>query len=147
MARASRPATPVVPARNCVTTGPRIAPALPPAAIGPNRRFASSPLKTSAMKLQKTDTTKKLNTDSHTKNALAVAADAGSAWKATAKPSRFSAKKPLMTGSNRRLRTRDTRAPNRGVRASITRNVVVKSHGIRPTPALAPIASRTGRSR
>ena len=66
----------------------------PPAAIGPNSRFASSPRNTSAMKLQKTDTTKKLNTDSQTKKALAVAAEAASTRKAIAKPTRFSAKKP-----------------------------------------------------
>ena len=76
------PAVPICPASAWVRIGPRIAPALPPAAIGPNSRFASSPRKTSAMKLQNTDTTNMLKTDSQTKNVAAARIDPGSAAKA-----------------------------------------------------------------
>jgi hypothetical protein len=76
------PAVPSPPASHCVSNGPMIAPALPPAAMGPNRRRASSPRKMSAMKLQKTDTTNMLNTLSQTKNVAAVRCEPGSALKA-----------------------------------------------------------------
>ena len=143
----TRPAVPIGAASACVSSGPSNAPALPPAAIGPNNRLASSPLKTSAMKLQNTDTTNMLNTESQTKNALAVATEPGSSRKATANSSRFSAKKPYTTGSRRRFCTRATSQPNSGVIASMAMKVAVNSHGKRPRPALAPMASRTGRSR
>ena len=76
------PAVPNPDARDWVNSGPMMAPALPPAAIGPNSRLASSPRKTSAMKLQKTDTTNMLKTLSQTKNVAAVLCEPGSALNA-----------------------------------------------------------------
>ncbi len=58
-------------------SGPRIAPVPPPAMMGPKRRFASWSRNTSTMKLQNTDTTNMLKTDSQTKNAAASPRESG----------------------------------------------------------------------
>src|SRR5258705_231166 len=68
-ATGSRLTGPIRGARSAVTVGPTSAPALPPAAMKPNSRRACSSRHTSAMKLQNTDTTKRLKTLSQMKKA------------------------------------------------------------------------------
>ena len=51
---------------------PRSVPAVPPAAIRPNRRLPCSVRQMSAMNDQKTETAKRLNTLTHTKKTRAV---------------------------------------------------------------------------
>ena len=55
-----------------VTSGPTMAPVLPPAAMMLKSLVPCSGRKISAIKLQKTETTNKLNTDSQTKNTRAI---------------------------------------------------------------------------
>src|SRR6056297_1856654 len=59
-------------ARTAVTAGPARAPAVPPAAMKPNRRLAWALLKISAMKLQKTETMNRLKTLVQMKKARAT---------------------------------------------------------------------------
>ena len=77
IARKTTASTPMRGARYCIMSGPTIAPVPPPAAIGPNRRFASSSRNTSTMKLQNTETTNMLKTDSQTKNEAASQRESG----------------------------------------------------------------------
>ena len=64
---------PIAGASHAVSPGPTIAPRLPPAEMKPKSRRAASVANTSAMKLQNTDTTNRLNTLTQTKNAGASA--------------------------------------------------------------------------
>src|SRR6185503_17594328 len=68
----SRLAGPIEGASSAVSKGPVKAPRLPPAEMNPYSRRACSLRNRSAMKLQKTDTTNRLNTLTHTKNACAM---------------------------------------------------------------------------
>jgi hypothetical protein len=63
---------PIAPTSHTVRAGPASAPADPPAAMNPKRRFPCSLLKRSAMKDQKTDTAKRLNTLIQTKKTRAT---------------------------------------------------------------------------
>src|ERR1041385_317998 len=69
----SRFAVPRGAASKAVNVGPASAPQLPPAERSPNRRPACSGRNKSTMKLQKSDTTKKLKTLTQTKKACATA--------------------------------------------------------------------------
>ncbi len=88
----SRFAGPIAGASVAVMIGPTSAPALPPAEMKPYSRRACSLRNRSAMKLQNTDTTNRLNTLTQMKNACAVRAgaipDSSSAWNSN----RFAAK-------------------------------------------------------
>ena len=81
IARPTTASTPMRGVRYCIRSGPRIAPVPPPAAIGPNRRFASSSRNTSTMKLQNTETTNMLKTDTQMKNEAASQRASGTSLK------------------------------------------------------------------
>src|SRR5215467_3521810 len=68
----SRFAVPRGAARNAVSVGPARAPQLPPAEMKPNRRAACAGRNKSAIRLQNSETTNRLNTLTHTKNARAT---------------------------------------------------------------------------
>ena len=71
-ATANNKAIPMYLTNKLANPDPATAPAVPPSAITPNSRCDCCTLKMSAMKLQKTDTTKRLNTLIHTKNTRAT---------------------------------------------------------------------------
>jgi hypothetical protein len=81
-------------ASNAVVPEPVMAPVLAPPAMKANMRLACSRSNRSAMKLQNTDTTNRLNTLTQTKKTRAV--QTSSAWtrNTTQKASRFRMKKP-----------------------------------------------------
>ena len=89
----SNKAGPISGAALVVINGPAIAPVLPPAAIKPNRRRAWVLVNRSAMKLQNTETTNRLNTLSQIKKALAVFCGETSALNKAKKISKLTAKK------------------------------------------------------
>src|SRR4029077_18713248 len=68
-----RLAVPSGAARTAVKVGPASAPQLPPAEMKPNRRAACAGWNRSAIRLQKSETTNRLNTLTHTKNTRATA--------------------------------------------------------------------------
>ena len=90
-----------------VSNGPTMAPVLPPAAIMLKSLVPWSGLKISAMKLQKTETTKRLNTESQTKKTRAI--HCGATWLDIRRKNatRWLAKKAYTESSNR----------SRGIRA------------------------------
>ena len=91
------------------------------------------------MKLQNTETTKRLNTLSQTKNTQPFM------W--AAKPTRHSAKNAFATGNSRARGRRALSQPNTGTRASIATKVAVNSHCSDALPMSTAAASRTGRRR
>ena len=84
---------PVSCARSALSAGPRSPPVVPPAAMKPNSRLPCSVLHTSAMTLQNTETTNRLNTLTHTKNARATHTGATSSCKSTKNTMMFAPKK------------------------------------------------------
>src|SRR5512143_3049400 len=83
-----------------VSAGPAKAPAVPPAAMTPNRRLACSVVKMSAMKLQNTETMKRLKTLVQMKKARATQAPVSSDLKRAKNSSRFPIKKAYTEGRN-----------------------------------------------
>ena len=142
----SRFAVPSGAAASAVIVGPAMAPQLPPAAMAPYRRAACAASNRSAMKLQNTDTTNRLNTLTQTKNAGASAFAATPDSSAAQNKSRLAAKKPYTAGSRRARGSRAHSQPYSGTSSSIVTKVAVNSHGSCAVPACTPISSRTGRS-
>ena len=89
----SRFTGPSVPARPMVSAGPASAPALPPAAMKPNRRLPCSELQTSAMNDQNTETANRSNTLIQTKNTRATVSRSTSSASSTQKSARLRTKK------------------------------------------------------
>ena len=137
---------PIRGARSAVTAGPTSAPALPPAAMKPNSRRACSSRQTSAMKLQNTDTTKRLKTLSQMKKAAGAQAGAPTPRSSAKSPRMQAMKNAYTTGRSVRRGKRAASKPKRGTAATMATKVPVKSHGSRSTPVATPISSRTGRS-
>ena len=76
----SKGATPTTVTSARVNSGPAIAPAVPPRAMIGNRRRACASSQMSAMKLQNTDTTNRLNTLTQTKNTVPSARGLSRPW-------------------------------------------------------------------
>ncbi len=98
---ASSGATPITSTSARVSVGPATAPAVPATAMIGNSRRACSSLQMSAMKLQNTDTTNRLNTLTQTKNTVPSARGLSSPWWVNSgmNPSRQAMKKPYTTGT------------------------------------------------
>ncbi len=92
----SKGATPRIFTSSEVTVGPNSAPPMPPSAISGNNRRAWPLSKTSAMKLQNSETTNRLNTLTQTKNTVPSARAPIRSWatKAGMKPTRQRMKNP-----------------------------------------------------
>ena len=97
------------------------------------------------MKLQNTDTTKRLNTDSQTKNIRA--AHSGVRWLiiATKKQTKLRPKNAYTVKSNRYRGTRAESHPKNGVTSRSVTKVAVIIQGRCCTPPWIAISSRTGR--
>jgi hypothetical protein len=118
-------ATPITSTRARVSAGPASAPQVPATAMTGNRRLACSLLQMSAMKLQNTDTTNRLNTLTQTKNSVPSARGLSRpcAVNSGTKQSRQAMKNPYTSGTTTRLGQRATSQANTGVSASVARNV------------------------
>ena len=128
-----------------VSSGPAIAPILPPAAMTPKSRAPCVGVKRSVMTLQNTDTTNRLNTDSHTKNVRA--AHCGERWPIIATKNRTKLR-PKNVYTIRSTRYRGARAeshPKIGVTSKSVTKVAVIIQGSCCTPPSIAISSRTGR--
>ncbi len=90
----SIPFAPTSVTNSAVSEGPASAPAVPPAAMKPYRRFACAVSKRSAIRLQNTLTANRLNTDTQTKKARAMSPSwVPPASKIVQKPIRLATKK------------------------------------------------------
>jgi hypothetical protein len=100
-----------------------MAPVLPPAAMMLKSLVPCSGRKISAIKLQKTETTNKLNTDSQTKKTRAI--HCGATWLDIIRknPTRWLAKNAYTVSSNRSARRADV--TESGVATSVVANVAV----------------------
>lgn len=99
------------------------------------------------MKLQKTETTKRLKTLTQIKNARATKAVAVPLSNRRKKTRRLRMKKLYTKGRSLRRGSRVATAPNIGTAASMATNVPVNIHWRLFTPPWMPISSRTGRRR
>ena len=97
------------------------------------------------MTLQKTDTTNKLNTDSHTKNVRAAHCGDRSLVIATKNKTKLRPKNAYTVRSNRYRGTRAESHPKSGVMSRSVTKVAVIIHGRCCTPLWIAISSRTGR--